>query len=158
LDLDEIRELPSVVERIAAGGPSKTSAPHCWFCGKLTAWFLCDCPDARNAQAQKRPRPYAKVLKSGQRVIVLDPEVRDREHNRRRPRYVPPANKSATVDSGPATIGQNVDSSVDSDTVDSPLGREDGTVDSVDSESTRRAKRAEYERLRRVRLAGNQEP
>ena len=41
----------TVVERLAAAGPSKISAAHCWYCGKGgVPWFTCDCPKAIAAQ------------------------------------------------------------------------------------------------------------
>ncbi len=67
MDLSEIRELPTVVERLDARGPSGISAPHCWFCGKVgSVWFAvggpngnaaCDCVKAQEARAGKRPKP-----------------------------------------------------------------------------------------------------
>ncbi len=89
MDLKEIKELPTVVERLQASGPSGVSAPHCWFCGKIEAWFRCDCKDAQDARDGKRAKPRV-VVKDGKTLVILDPEVMAREHNRARPRYVPP--------------------------------------------------------------------
>lgn len=57
LDIEDIRQLRTVVERLRAQGPSGVSAPHCWFCGKVEAWFRCDCKDAIQAQEGKRNKP-----------------------------------------------------------------------------------------------------
>lgn len=93
MDLDDIRQLDKVVDRLAAAGPSGVSAPHCWFCGKIEAWFKCDCKDAQDARDGKRNKPRV-VVRDGHTLIILDPEVMEREHNRRRKRYVPPADSS----------------------------------------------------------------
>ncbi len=89
MDGDEIRKIDKVVDRLAAAGPSGVSAPHCWFCGKIEAWFRCDCKDAQDARNGKRAKPRV-VVKDGKTLVILDPEVMAREHNQRRPRYVPP--------------------------------------------------------------------
>ena len=39
-----------VADRIAAQTGAQPSPVHCWYCGKNTAWFACDCPKARDAQ------------------------------------------------------------------------------------------------------------
>ena len=77
-----------VADRIAkqTAGPN-TASPHCWFCGKIEAWFRCDCADAIGAQQGKRNKPRWVRLKDGREVIVLDPDVIAREHNQGRKRY-----------------------------------------------------------------------
>ena len=68
MDLDDIRQIETVVARLAAFGPSGISAPHCWFCGKVgSVWFTipvgipggstCDCAKSQEARAGKRDRP-----------------------------------------------------------------------------------------------------
>lgn len=47
---EKLQHQQLVADRLAAQGPSGISAPHCWFCGKIEAWFACDCPKAREAQ------------------------------------------------------------------------------------------------------------
>ena len=87
---EDIKELPTVVERLKAQGPSGIAPPHCWFCGKIEAWFKCDCQDAQDARAGKRNKPRW-VEKDGKSYIILDPDVIARAHNQRRKRYEPPA-------------------------------------------------------------------
>ena len=89
MDLSDIRKLDKVVDRLKAAGPSGVAPPHCWFCGKIEAWFRCDCKDAIEAQQGKRNKPRW-VEKGGKSYIILDPDVIAREHNQRRKRYEPP--------------------------------------------------------------------
>lgn len=94
MNIEELRKIDKVVDRLAAQGPSGISPPHCWFCGKIEAWFRCDCKDAQDAQAGKRNRPRV-VERDGKMLVILDPEVMAREHNQQRKRYAPPANTPA---------------------------------------------------------------
>jgi len=173
VDLDDIRELPTVVARLEAMGPSKVRGPHCWFCGKIEAWFQCDCPEARAAQQPKHANPWYDVERD---AMILDEEIikRNLAWGFAR-RYIPaaPANTPAKgvharhrVDS---TVDSTVDNSVDSvDSVDSQklsaaptvdsVDSGGGSVDSVDKTASRLARRAEYERQRRAKQSGKQEP
>jgi hypothetical protein len=102
MELSEIRQLEKVVDRLKAAGPSGVSPPHCWFCGKLSPWFWCDCRDAVDARAGKRAKPLV-VDREGQMLIVLDPEVMARPHNQGRKRYVAPANSPPVTPVTPVT-------------------------------------------------------
>ncbi len=94
MDLDEIRQIEKVVDRLKAQGPSGVAPPHCWFCGKVEAWFKCDCQDAQDARAGKRNKPRWVERKDGTQIIILDPDVIAREHNQKRKRYEPPAGQT----------------------------------------------------------------
>lgn len=145
MDIEDIRQIEKVVDRLAAIGPSGVRPPHCWFCGKLDAWFLCDCRDARDAQAGKRAKPRVE-MRAGKTVIVLEPEVMAREHNRVWARYAPPANaspvsiKEPSVSTGPANAAPS----------DRPV--------STDRSEARKAYQRELMRKRRAVQSGKQEP
>ncbi len=95
---DEDRELEArAAARIASQTPSNIAPPHCWFCGKLEAWFACDCRDARDAQAGKRAKPRV-AFRDRKTLIVLDREVMDREHNQKRPRATPPVSNPVSTE------------------------------------------------------------
>ena len=148
MDLDEIRKIEKVVDRLAASGPRKVRPPHCWFCGKLDAWFQCDCPDARDAQAGKRAKPRVG-MRDGKTVIVLEPEVMAREHNRVWARYEAP--KPAPVHAG---VGSNP---VNTDPVHAAVGNAavntsvtEGVHAPSDAEAARKAYRREWQRKKRA--------
>ena len=85
MEISEIRKMERVVDRLAAAGPSGIAPPHCWFCGKIEPWFMCDCKDAVAAQEGKRNKPrwvekdgkphITWVESDGKMLIVLDPDV-----------------------------------------------------------------------------------
>lgn len=107
MDVEEIRELEKVVERLAASGPSKVRAPHCWFCGKIEAWFLCDCPEAREAQSGKRTKPRFDA-KLG--AMILDEEIIQRNLDRGfGRRYEPPPANAVAANSSPANAPVSTD-------------------------------------------------
>lgn len=61
-----------VAARLAAQTPSNTRPAHCWFCGKIEAWFQCNCPEARDAQQGRRAKPrYDAKLDA----MILDEEI-----------------------------------------------------------------------------------
>ena len=74
-----------VADRVAKQTGEQPSPAHCWFCGKVEAWFRCDCKDATDARAGKRNKPRW-VEKDGKGYIILDPDVIAREHNQKRER------------------------------------------------------------------------
>lgn len=142
--VEEIRELPSVVDRLAAAGPSKVRGPHCWFCGKIEAWFLCDCPEARDAQQGKRAKPRFDA-KLG--AMILDEEIIERNlawgFGRR---YVAAAKPS---------VDKSVDSVDKFSRVDTSSVDKSTSVDSaVDKAAGQRAYKAENERQRRAKQKG----
>lgn len=146
MDIEEIRQIEKVADRLAALGPSGVRPSHCWFCGKIGAWFFCDCQEARDAQAGKRTKPRA-VQRNGRWLMVLDEEIVKRNEGWGFARhYVAP---SPTVDTVDTSRGASVDSSVDNsvDTSDSV----DSRVDTVDRSASRRAYKAEHERQRRAK-------
>ena len=138
MDLADIKELETVVLRLAARGPSGVRAPHCWFCGKIEPWFWCDCPEARAAQQGKRARPR---FDDDRGVMILDEEIIRRNVDWGFARRCGPAQ---TVHAAPT-----VDNSVDS--VDSLSGA------AVDKLAARRAYKAEHERQRRARQSAQTE-
>lgn len=105
MELSDISGLETVKERLAAAGPSGVSAPHCWFCGKVEAWFRCDCRDATAAREGKRAKPRV-VERDGHMLIILDPEVMARPHNQGRKRYVPPVHAPVQA---PEIVHETVD-------------------------------------------------
>lgn len=96
MDIEEIRKLDKVVDRLAAAGPSPVSAPHCWFCGSCWAWFQCSCQDAQDARDGKRNKPRV-VERGGQMLIILDPDIIERNKAWGRKRYEPPVTQPAPV-------------------------------------------------------------
>lgn len=72
MDLQDIRQLPTVAERLKAMGPGQRRGPHCWFCGKVEAWFQCDCKEAVDAQQGRRPKPRFDAK------MILDEEIIER--------------------------------------------------------------------------------
>ena len=78
-----------------------TRAPWCFYCGRSTAWFLCDCIEAVEARNGKRVKP--KFVKRGElNVIVLEPELLERKWNKERlPVYEAPV--VASTDDGLST-------------------------------------------------------
>lgn len=139
MDSADIRELPTVVERLAAMGPRGVRGPHCWFCGKIEAWFLCDCHEALAAQQGKRVRP---VFDAKRGVMILDEEIvrRNLVWGFAR-RYIVHG-----VDSVDRCVDKNgVPGASSVDSVDSaPVA--------VDKLAARRAYKAEHERQRRASL------
>lgn len=151
MDLEDIRKLDKVVDRLEAAGPSGISAPHCWFCGKIEAWFGCDCRDAQDAREDKRNKPRV-IQGGGKMLVILDPEVMEREHNRRRKRYVPSPSVAPVT---PVRLTPSVDSvdskmpSVDSAVSTAPIKIVHASSD--EKATARRAYKAEHERQRRAK-------
>lgn len=98
--------------RIAAQKRSGIRPAHCWFCNKIEAWFLCDCPEAREAQSDQagkngkrtKPRFDAKLGS-----MVLDEDIIQRNlgwgYARR---YVPAKRVTPTVTPVTPSVDQSV--------------------------------------------------
>lgn len=82
-------------------------APWCFYCGRVGAWFTCDCSEALEARNGKRVKP--KFVKRGElNVMVLEPELLERPWNKERlPVYEAPvvASTEAGLSTGEEIIG-----------------------------------------------------
>lgn len=170
MELADIRELPSVVERLKAIGPSGVRGPHCWFCGKIETWFQCDCPEAREAQQGKRAKPRYDAKK---RAMILDEDIIQRNlawgYGRRyvaaKPTdavHVP--RKPKPVNSEPVHAADSVNRTAEKSvhapaSVNTAVNRD--TTEPVHAESeddARKAYRREWQRKKRAALAAKQQP
>ncbi len=134
----------TVVERLAARGPSGIRAPHCWFCGKVEAWFQCDCPEARDAQQGRRTKPRFDATLG---AMILDEDIIERNlkwgYARR---YVRAGSaerskpQAITVDSVNTTVNTAVNETAVNTVNETPVST---------AKSDRRAYHREYMRKRR---------
>lgn len=49
----------------------------CFYCGKVTPWYACDCRYVQEIRAGKRVSPKVKIV-AGRTVIVVDAETAER--------------------------------------------------------------------------------
>jgi hypothetical protein len=75
--------LETVVERLEARGPSGISPPQCWYCGRIEAWFRCDCLDVQAIRRGEKDPPRV-VSRDGHMLVILDEETIARNSGRKR--------------------------------------------------------------------------
>jgi hypothetical protein len=151
VDITEVDLKALAAGRIAAQKPSGVRAAHCWFCNKIEAWFLCDCPEAREAQSGKRAKPYFDRKRG---TMVLDEEIIKRNlawgHGRR---YEPPPNPVNTQEPTEQAVNKSVNKKPAAvhakPAIATPLVSV--TVHTVDPDAARKAYRREWQRQRRAK-------
>ena len=149
-------EFNTVVERLAAAGPRQIMGPHCWFCGKVEAWFSCDCKKAREAQKDRdlgKREGYPRFNVRLNCIENLDEETIRFNEGLGFKRLVPPEIIALAVHAEPEAV----------DTVDTPAvdvepesvhANETASlsVDTVhDTKAARKAYKAAHERQRRAK-------
>ena len=151
MDLNEIRQLPTVIARMAATGRSNIRGPHCWFCGKIEPWFTCDCKKAREAQKARdlgKRDGYPRFNVRLNCIENLDEETIRFNEGLGFKRYVPPEAIALPVHAVDTVDTSAVDSEPE---IVHAHETAPPNVDTVDTNAARRAYKAEHERMRRKR-------
>jgi hypothetical protein len=139
----------SVVERLAAAGPSNVRGPHCWYCGKVQAWWDCDCEDVKLIKAGKKDPPRV-VWRDGKMLVVLDEETIRRNQALGFKRYAPPAKSVTPVTPEPLSV---TPSTVTRPKTVTPEPKESVTPRSASADRQRR-----YRERRAAAKAGSKKP